>query len=54
MQERQENFDYDIIPGRFVMSLAPRSSCGLLFGSDAAKAAGSSTSRASPTRWSTR
>jgi microcin C transport system substrate-binding protein len=33
MQERQENFDYDIIPGRLVMSLSPSIELRSLFGS---------------------
>ena len=33
MQERQKNFDYDIIPGRLVMSLSPSIELRTLFGS---------------------
>jgi microcin C transport system substrate-binding protein len=33
MQERQENFDYDIVPGRLVMSLSPSIELRSLFGS---------------------
>lgn len=34
MQERQENFDYDIVPGRLVMSLSPSVELRSLFGSE--------------------
>jgi len=37
MQERQKHFDYDIIPGRFVMSLSPSIELRTLFGSAAAE-----------------
>ncbi len=41
MQQRQEDFDYDIIPGRFTMSLSPSLELRQMFGSDAADARGS-------------
>ena len=41
MQQRQEDFDYDILPGRFVMSLSPSIELRQLFSSDAADAKGS-------------
>ncbi|PZQ49433.1 MAG: ABC transporter substrate-binding protein [Rhodovulum sulfidophilum] len=40
MQERQKNFDYDIMPGRFVMSMSPSVELRQLFGSAAAAAPG--------------
>jgi microcin C transport system substrate-binding protein len=40
MQERQENFDYDIMPGRLVMSLSPSIELRSLFGSAGAKSPG--------------
>jgi microcin C transport system substrate-binding protein len=40
MQERQKYFDYDIIPGRFVMSLSPSIELRELFGSDSADTPG--------------
>jgi microcin C transport system substrate-binding protein len=40
MQERQENFDYDIVPGRLVMSLSPSIELRSLFGSAGADAPG--------------
>ena len=40
MQERQKRFDYDIIPGRLVMSLSPSIELRELFGSDSADDAG--------------
>jgi microcin C transport system substrate-binding protein len=36
MQERQKNFDYDIIPGRLVMSLSPSIELRSLYGSSGA------------------
>lgn len=39
-QARQENFDYDMIPGRFVMSLTPGQELRTLFGSDSVDEAG--------------
>lgn len=41
MQQRQEDFDYDLTAGRFVMSLSPSLELRQLFSSDAADAAGS-------------
>lgn len=41
MQQRQEDFDYDIIPARYSMSLSPSIELRQIFGSDAADAAGS-------------
>jgi microcin C transport system substrate-binding protein len=41
MQQRQEDFDYDIVPGRFTMSLSPSLELRQLFSSDAADAIGS-------------
>lgn len=35
-QARQEDFDYDVVPGRFVMSLTPGTELRSLFGSEAA------------------
>ena len=35
-QQRQEDFDYDVIPGRFVMSLTPGPELRQLFGSESA------------------
>lgn len=40
MQQRQEDFDYDIVPGRLVMSLSPSIELRTLFGSQSATAAG--------------
>ncbi len=40
MQERQKNFDYDIIPGRMVMSLSPSIELRTLFGSAGASSPG--------------
>jgi microcin C transport system substrate-binding protein len=37
MQERQKNFDYDIVPGRLVMSLSPSIELRSLFGSAGAE-----------------
>lgn len=39
-QARQEAFDYDIVPGRFVMSLTPGQELRSLFGSEAAEERG--------------
>ncbi len=41
MEERQKNHDYDVIPGRLVMSMAPSLELRTLYGSEGAKAAGS-------------
>lgn len=41
MQERQKTFDYDIVPGRFVMSMSPSVELREIFGSQAATAPGS-------------
>ena len=41
MQQRQEDFNYDLIPGRFVMSLSPSIELRELFSTDAASATGS-------------
>nr|MBA3325250.1 ABC transporter substrate-binding protein [Paracoccaceae bacterium] len=41
MQQRQEDFDYDMIPGRFSMSLSPSLELRELFSSDAAETPGS-------------
>ena len=41
MQQRQEDFDYDIVPGRFSMSLSPSIELRQLFSSDGADAPGS-------------
>ncbi len=41
MQQRQEDFDYDIIPGRFVMSMSPSVELRQLYTSEAATAKGS-------------
>ena len=41
MQERQKNFDYDILPGRFSMSLSPSMELRQLFSSAAADTPGS-------------
>jgi microcin C transport system substrate-binding protein len=41
MQQRQDDFDYDIVPGRFTMSLSPSLELRQLFSSDAAEAKGS-------------
>lgn len=40
-QRRQQDFDFDIVMARFVMSMAPGESLRALFGSDAAKTFGS-------------
>lgn len=40
MQERQKTFDYDIVPGRFVMSMSPSIELREIFGSSAAQAQG--------------
>lgn len=40
MQERQKNFDYDIIPGRLVMSLSPSIELRSLYGSAGANSPG--------------
>ncbi len=40
-QRRQQEFDFDIVMARFVMSMAPGESLRALFGSDAAKTVGS-------------
>ncbi|MCU0909353.1 MAG: extracellular solute-binding protein [Rhodobacteraceae bacterium] len=40
-QERQQRFDYDITPGRLVMSLSPSVELRTLFGTDGAAAEGS-------------
>ncbi len=40
MQERQKNFDYDILPTRLVMSLSPSIELRSLFGSQSANAPG--------------
>ncbi|WP_233416717.1 extracellular solute-binding protein [Halovulum marinum] len=39
-QQRQEDFDYDMIPGRLVMSLTPGLELRQIFGSDSAKEPG--------------
>jgi microcin C transport system substrate-binding protein len=41
MQQRQEEFDYDILPARFAMSLSPSIELRQLFSSDAADTPGS-------------
>jgi microcin C transport system substrate-binding protein len=41
MQERQKNFDYDIIPARYAMSLSPSIELRQLFSSEAADTLGS-------------
>ena len=41
MQQRQEDFNYDIIPGRFTMSFSPSIELRQLFSSEAAAATGS-------------
>ena len=41
MQQRQEDFDYDLVPGRFSMSLSPSLELRQLFSSAAAEAKGS-------------
>ena len=41
MQERQKTFNYDLMPGRFVMSMSPSVELRQLFSSDAADAQGS-------------
>ncbi len=40
MQERQKNFDYDLLPGRLVMSLSPSIELRTLYGSQGAKQPG--------------
>ena len=40
MQDRQKNFDYDIIPGRLVMSLSPSIELRTLYGSSGADSPG--------------
>jgi microcin C transport system substrate-binding protein len=40
MEERQKNFDYDIIPGRLVMSMTPSIELRTLYGSQGARAPG--------------
>jgi len=42
MQQRQEEFDYDMIPGRLVMSLSPGAELSGTFGTDGANTPGSS------------
>jgi microcin C transport system substrate-binding protein len=42
MQQRQKEFDYDLIPGRLTMSLSPGEELAQTFGTAGAKAAGSS------------
>jgi microcin C transport system substrate-binding protein len=42
MQQRQENFDYDLMPGRLVMSLSPGEELATMLGSQGAKTPGSS------------
>jgi microcin C transport system substrate-binding protein len=41
MQQRQEDFNYDLVPGRFVMSLSPSIELRQLFSAEAADAIGS-------------
>jgi microcin C transport system substrate-binding protein len=41
MQERQQEFDYDVIPARFNLPLTPSQELRTLFGSDSANAPGS-------------
>lgn len=41
MQQRQEDFDYDMVPGRFTMSLSPSLELRQLFSSASAETAGS-------------
>jgi microcin C transport system substrate-binding protein len=41
MEERQKNHDYDIIPGRLVMSMAPSLELRTIYGTQGAEAAGS-------------
>jgi microcin C transport system substrate-binding protein len=40
MQQRQEDFDYDVIPGRLVMSMSPSIELRSLFGSEGAASPG--------------
>ena len=40
MQQRQEDFDYDVIPGRLVMSLSPGEELAAIFGSRGARTPG--------------
>jgi len=42
MQQRQEDFDYDLMPGRLVMSLSPGEELATMLGSQGAKTPGSS------------
>lgn len=42
MQQRQEDFDYDMMPGRLVMSLSPGEELASTFGTDGATTPGSS------------
>lgn len=39
-QQRQEDFDYDIVPGRLVMSMTPAEELAQLFGTEGAKTLG--------------
>lgn len=41
MEERQKNHDYDILPGRLVMSMAPSLELRTIYGTQGAEAAGS-------------
>ncbi|WP_227417948.1 extracellular solute-binding protein [Roseitranquillus sediminis] len=41
MQQRQEDFDYDVTPGRLVLSLTPSASIRSVFGTSGAQAPGS-------------
>lgn len=41
MEERQKNHDYDILPGRLVMSMAPSVELRTIYGTQGAEAAGS-------------
>jgi len=40
MQERQKNFDYDVIPGRLVMSMTPSVELRMIYGSQGASSPG--------------
>ncbi len=42
MQQRQEDFDFDLMPGRLVMSLSPGEELATMLGSEGAKTPGSS------------
>ena len=42
MQQRQEDFDYDVIPGRLVMSLSPGEELAATFGTQGAETPGTS------------